>query len=164
MAYRQLPLKERFKLSYILKPGPLSTFCWIWIGHTNSNPDPRFRYGTMVLHKKRILAHRFSWEQTHNVHLTAKDFVCHKCDTPKCVNPKHLFLGDKIKNILDREQKGRGPQGERQWSAKLKEIEIPIIRKLFSTGTTQAELAKLYNISQGTISCVVSNKTWKHIK
>jgi hypothetical protein len=35
-------------------------------------------------------------------------FVLHRCDTPACVNPDHLFLGTAKDNALDREAKGRG--------------------------------------------------------
>jgi hypothetical protein len=33
--------------------------------------------------------------------------VCHRCDTPQCINPDHLFLGTKKENAEDCSRKGR---------------------------------------------------------
>lgn len=32
---------------------------------------------------------------------------CHRCDTPLCVNPDHLFVGTQKDNVLDAQAKGR---------------------------------------------------------
>ena len=158
-AYRKASLEERFHKSYTKD----SSGCWLWIGHTTGNPNPKFRYGTVVQNKKRILAHRLSWELNNKGKIPNGKFVCHKCDIPLCVNPNHLFLGDAITNMLDREKKGRGPQGERNWCTKLKETDIPKIRQLYLSGTKQADLALQFGVSQGAISGVVNKTTWKHI-
>jgi hypothetical protein len=34
--------------------------------------------------------------------------VCHSCDHPWCMNPRHFWLGTPKQNAADRERKGRG--------------------------------------------------------
>jgi len=57
--------------------------CWLWTGPGN-------RYGFVSSQgKKTVLAHRFAFEVTHGFEVPAWLFVCHSCDTPKCVRPDH---------------------------------------------------------------------------
>lgn len=76
--------------------------CWIWTSSKNSAG-----YGEIKSRgRDRIQAHRFSFQ--HFVGEIPKGmFVCHRCDTPLCVKPKHLFLGTAQDNWLDAIKKGR---------------------------------------------------------
>jgi len=51
------------------------------------------------------LAHRASWIIHRG--LIGGFNVLHKCDTPSCVNPDHLFLGSQAENVMDSVRKGR---------------------------------------------------------
>lgn len=61
--------------------------------------------------RQTLRAHRWSYE--HFVSPIPEDMVvCHRCDVPCCVNPKHLFLGTTIDNVRDRVRKDRSAKGE----------------------------------------------------
>lgn len=72
--------------------------CWEWAAAKIGKGG----YG-IINHK---LAHRLSWEIFKG---PIKDghYVCHHCDNPPCVNPKHLFLGTRHDNMQDCVKKGR---------------------------------------------------------
>lgn len=82
--------------------------CWLWKGHADG-----FGYGRLNVAGVRTQAHRYSWELT-NGPIADGQFALHKCDTPACVRPEHLFLGTQADNIHDMDQKGRrGARKER---------------------------------------------------
>lgn len=151
-AFRNAPLEERFHKSYFVTPSG----CWEWCGFVAQTG-----YGIISNNSRRLLAHRVSYQLHH------KDpgnlCVLHRCDYRKCVNPDHLFLGTRSDNNFDKEMKGRGQFGERHYSAKLKETDIPIIIRRYQEGTSYIELAKEYALNCGTIYQIVNKQTWKHL-
>ena len=58
--------------------------CWLWLGAEKGNG-----YGNVKQGRRNTTAHRRSWEE-HNGPIPKGMHVCHKCDTPSCVNPDHL--------------------------------------------------------------------------
>lgn len=81
--------------------------CWMW--RAGKFPGG---YGAIHTNGKTRKAHRVSWE-IHFGPIGEGLFVCHRCDTPRCVNPEHLFLGTAADNNADRNSKGRQARGEK---------------------------------------------------
>ena len=76
--------------------------CWLWVGAVTSRG-----YGWFVAKGRQWTAHRFSWHISRGP-IPDGLFVCHHCDTPRCVRPQHLFLGTHADNMADMKAKGRG--------------------------------------------------------
>lgn len=61
-------------------------------------------YTTITVNGKKVRAHRLSYKIFNGPIL---DFACHKCDTPACIRPDHLFEGTNLDNMKDAIAKGR---------------------------------------------------------
>lgn len=91
-------------------------------------------------------------------------FVCHSCDNPVCINPRHLFLGTHDENMDDCRAKMRHQHGERTWMAKVTEDQSVEIRNLYATGRyTQAEVGRMFGLGQTSVSAIVRRVNWKHV-
>jgi len=136
--------------------------CWIWKGKHCHNG-----YGQLKINRKDKMAHRVSWI-IHFGEIPEGMIVCHHCDNPECVNPKHLFIGTYKDNIADCIRKGRNKtsilRGESNGSSKLKDSQIPIIRQKYSTGEySLRKLGKEYGIGFEAIRRVIKHMSFKNI-
>ena len=137
--------------------------CWVWTAGQDKDMYGKFR---IIQDDKKIdvRAHRYSWFLFSGRMPSDNVKVCHTCDHPYCVNPKHLFLGTTQDNTKDRDEKGRQSRGESHSDAKLTDEKVKEIRELYDTGNyTQDQLSDLFRVSQSNISRIVLRKTWKHI-
>lgn len=91
-----------------------SASCWLWQGKPNDSG-----YGTLRTGDEGApeYAHRYSW-RLHKGPVPDGYCVLHRCDTPLCVNPEHLFLGTRGSNNADAKAKRRTSQGLEHWNFK----------------------------------------------
>ena len=141
---------------------PSESGCWLWTAAVVTNyghftGDERLASG----HKKAVKAHRFSWELA-NGPIPRGLFVCHTCDVPLCVNPRHLYVGTQTDNMADRALRGRAPDfsGERSCKAILTRAQVDEIRGRFGTGSGRSVGAE-YGVAEQTILDIWTGQTWK---
>jgi hypothetical protein len=113
--------------------------------------------------ERQVAAHRVAYELTYGPISDDID-VLHRCDTPVCVNPAHLFLGTQAQNVADMVAKNRQAKGTRNAFAKLNDDLVRTIRRRFAAGgVTKVELARDYGVGTTVIGNVVTRKTWRHV-
>ncbi len=136
--------------------------CWLWTGSINNKG-----YGQVRINDRSCLAHRVSFEMANGT-LPAGLWVLHRCDTPACVRPDHLFSGDASVNMADCASKGRlnlqkkPRRGELHGCAKLTAIDVKVMRAAFAAGgLTKATLARAYGISPSQAGNILNGRHWK---
>lgn len=151
---RGAPLAERFWSKVDMADG-----CWLWTASLDA-----WGYGTIKIGAKVVKAHRVSFSLSFG-EAPADLCVLHRCDTPACVRPSHLFLGTQGDNVADRVRKGRTYTGDQRGdsnnNAKITMAIADAIRARHAAGDiTQAALAREYGISKGTVYDLLIGRTW----
>jgi hypothetical protein len=79
--------------------------CWFWRASTvrGYGQFTQRSPGSATTH---VPAHRLAWTLTYGP-IPDNLSVLHRCDTPLCVRPDHLFLGTQADNLHDARAKGR---------------------------------------------------------
>jgi hypothetical protein len=134
--------------------------CWLWACGLTSDG-----YGTAQHTKKTLLAHRVSW-MLHHGEIPAGHSVCHKCDTPACVNPAHLFTATQAENMADMRAKGRADRkhGARNGRAKLSNDQAMEILTLSKMGLfSKSEIARSYGVAPSSVARVINGETFSHL-
>ena len=158
-----IPAKDKSEYSFWKRVDIKDTGeCWEWLGYINTDGYGSFHW---IDTKQNLNAHRFSWI-LHFGDIEPGYEVCHHCDNPSCVNPKHLFLGTHQDNINDMWEKGRANprKGENHPKAKLSKKDVLEIQKLLQTEMTHKQIGDLFGISRFTIGDINTGRSWKHLK
>jgi len=165
-----------------------SNCCWVWNGAVGKSG-----YGIVGYQYRNWLAHRLAYFFTFG-DIPDGMCICHSCDNKLCVNPSHLWIGTYAQNSHDMVSKGRSAKGDRSssklhpnklergekhWSkrmpertrkgighhkAKITDDQVRAIRQRVKSGETMISVASSVGVHVSTVSLIVKNKTWTHVK
>lgn len=141
---RWMSPEQRFAEQHIREP---NSGCWLWIGSLN-----KCRYGLFQVDGRQGLAHRHSYEM-HIGKIPDGLCVLHKCDTPECVNPDHLFLGTQQDNIADMNAKDR----------QTRKLDAQQVRGIRASAGSLRSIGEKFGISVEQVRNVRSRRDWAHV-
>lgn len=159
--FRAVPIETRF-WSKVDKTAPSG--CWLWTASVNANGYGMFRVDNA---RPTKLAHRFSYELAHGVN-PGQMHVCHQCDTPRCVNPAHLWLGTDADNLADMRAKGRAndsvrAKGEQHGCAKISQAQALAVLAQ-PRAESHASISRRLGVGYGTVKRIRNGLAWKHLR
>lgn len=139
--------------------------CWLWTGATNRDGYGSFWNGKRLAGRngkrggpQMVLAHRWAYDHFPGSIPSGMN-VLHRCDTPACVNPMHLFLGTQLDNVRDCAAKGRRNQIRHNVRPTYRKLSAEIhdaIRSRYADGSaSRRELAAEYGVATQTIDYVI---------
>lgn len=137
-----------------------SNDCWIWQGATNSKGYGSIGNTGWAKKFNTYSTHRLSYK-VFNGEIPENMLVCHTCNVPSCVNPKHLYVGTNEDNIRDRIIAGSS-KGERNPNSKLTVNNVLEIKKLLAR-FTNVQIAAKFNVDARCISDIRVGRTWRYL-
>lgn len=126
--------------------------CWEWTGWRSPEGYGRFCIGGNQIPASRAAAIRADMDVRPGLD------VCHTCDNPPCVNPAHLYVGTRSRNLQDMADRGRHPKqglGENDWCAKFSEADVQDWKSSYANGESFKSIARRYGAHPTTISRTV---------
>ena len=134
------------------------TGCWMWLRGTTSRG-----YGSFTMKKKVYSCHRSIYRLHHNTAMHQSVLVCHKCDTRRCINPDHLFLGTAKDNTQDAVKKRRMAYGDRHGCVCISEAQAIEVKNNLDDGVKCMDISRSLGISFHIVYDIKRGKTWNHL-
>jgi hypothetical protein len=137
--------------------------CWPWKEGRKSGKDGG--YGLFTFKGTGYIATRIAYYIYFGEDPSDR-LCCHRCDTPSCTNPSHLFLGTVMDNNRDKISKGRDVnlKGEKHPMAKMTEKMVSDIRHRYASGESATKISNELNIGLSTITRAITYKNWNSLK
>lgn len=122
-------------------------------------------YGRLTVDGFQHKAHRVAWETANGRPVPDGLHVCHRCDTPPCVNPDHLFIGTDADNIADMIAKGRDYRGT---PAKGSEHARAIITEetavaIYHAMGSATAISRKFGVARAVVRGIKKRTQWAHI-
>lgn len=134
--------------------------CWIWTRFVTKEGYPRIKLGDRMY----MRAHRASFLAYHGP-ISEGLFVCHRCDTPICVNPEHLWAGTPLENTRDMIAKGRQVTGIKSANALgVRNLTPEQVRAIRNSSQPAAAIAAQFGLHPRSIWAVRNYRTWRNVK
>ncbi|MBF3825404.1 HNH endonuclease [Burkholderia pseudomallei] len=129
--------------------------CWIYMGSIGEGG-----YGIFYpKHKVAKKVHRLIYEKIVG-QIPHGMKACHRCDTPSCCNPDHIFVGTQAENVQDAAAKKRmrAPGGQDSPHAKL---DWEIVRIIRASDKGAFWWARRLGMAKSTIAKIIDGRSWK---
>lgn len=134
--------------------------CVLWPRSTDSSGYP-----TVWMAGRCYGGHRLVVQWATSSTLVRDDEVMHSCDTPACVNPRHLSVRTHALNIRDMNNKGRAVnlRGSAHGRAKFTESEVRLIKQRHRDGEEVKDIARSIGSPYQRVWMICTGKNWRHI-
>lgn len=127
--------------------------CWLWEA-TLDTPG----YPQIGAERKRVAVHRWVLEQRLGRPIKPRWLACHRCNTPCCVNPDHLYEGTWSDNARDRERT-HGPRAHKRTVGP--KLTAEQAREIFVSSEEDFALAAIYAVNVRVIRAIWRGRSWR---
>lgn len=140
-----------------------NTVCWPWRGTIGHNGYGHFKWDGVSQNASRI-----AWEIVNGEPLGPR-FACHTCDNKLCVNPHHIYAGDRLSNARDAVERGQAKgngldqRGAANPNARLTETQAVEIKRLIGVGLSNQQIAARFPVSHAMVSRIRTGRSWAHL-